>query len=115
MTTKLNRRKKIHARIRKTVHGTAQRPRLSVFRSNRDTYVQIIDDTKGHTLVAFDTRKLSNVNGTKVQKAYQLGTQIAKMALEKGITRIVFDRGGYLYHGRVKAVADGARAAGLQF
>lgn len=108
---------KRHKRLRYDLSGTAQRPRLSVYRSTNNVYVQIIDDVKGVTLVSAGTKsKGVNVDGkTKTEKAAFVGTDIAKKALAKGITEVVFDRGGYLYTGRVKALADAARAAGLKF
>lgn len=112
------RRLKIRRGIRKKIKGTPERPRLSIFRSNNDIYVQVIDDTQGHTLVSASSRD-SDIKGlkdkTKVEKSKAVGAKLAQIALEAGITNIVFDRGGYLYHGRVKAVADGAREAGLNF
>lgn len=110
------RRKK---RIRKKVSGTPERPRLTVFRSARHIYAQVIDDTRGATLAAASTltpgvrESVSNV--TKTEAAKQVGAAIAKACSEKGITKVVFDRNGYLYHGRVRALADGAREAGLSF
>ena len=96
--------------------GTTERPRLSVFRSNKDIYVQVIDDTNGSTLVAVSSREKGvAAKGTKIEKSKSVGVELAKRAIEKGITQIVFDRGGYLYHGRVKALADGAREGGLKF
>lgn len=115
MVSKESRRVKIRRRIRKKISGTKERPRLSVFRSNRDIYVQIIDDAQGHTLAAASSRDLKDVTGNKVERSKEVGKAIAKQALDAGITNVIFDRGGYLYHGRVKAVADGAREAGLQF
>jgi len=110
------RRAKIRRRIRGKVAGTAERPRLSVYRSNRDMYVQLINDENGTTLAAATTRdKDFTRNGTKVEQSKALGLAIAKIATEKGISSVVYDRGGYLYHGRVKAVAEGAREGGLQF
>jgi large subunit ribosomal protein L18 len=110
------RRQKIRYRIRKTVAGTPQRLRLSVFRSNKDIYVQLIDDTIGHTLVAASSKDGGiDKKANKVDQAKQVGSAIAKKALAEGIENVVFDRGGYLYHGRVKAVSDGAREAGLKF
>lgn len=109
-------RLRIHKRIRSRVSGTESRPRLAVFRSVKHIYAQVIDDGKGHTLVAAgsnekDVRgKGGNVDGAKL-----IGKMVADRAKEKGITRVVFDRGGYLYHGRVKALADAAREAGLEF
>jgi large subunit ribosomal protein L18 len=114
---KVIRRQKLRWRIRRRVSGTAEKPRLSVFRSNSDIYVQLIDDVAGVTLVAANTRQkdLVGIAGTKVEKSMNVGKVIAQKALALGITACVFDRGGYLYHGRVKAVADGAREGGLKF
>lgn len=108
-----------HARIRKKVSGTAEKPRLSVFRSLNNIYVQVIDDTVGHTLASASTMEKSVVaalEGGKctVAAAKVIGKTIAERALAKGITEVVFDRGGHLYHGRVKAIADAAREAGLK-
>lgn len=108
-----------HKRIRNRISGTAARPRLAVFRSNNHMYAQIIDDTVGHTLAAASTmekevkEELEKTNN--VDAAAYVGTVIAKKALEKGITTVVFDRGGYIYKGKVKALADAAREAGLEF
>jgi large subunit ribosomal protein L18 len=117
MKQQLSRREKIHLRIRKRISGTAIRPRLSVFRSNTSIYAQLIDDTTGRTLAAASSRDkaIATQKGTKTEKSYLVGEALAKKALALGITQCVFDRGGYLYHGRVKALAEGARAAGLQF
>jgi large subunit ribosomal protein L18 len=111
-------RKRRHRRIRGRVAGTPARPRLNVFRSNRHLYAQVIDDEKGHTLVAASTmdepiRQLPG--GLTVEKAAAVGRLLGERALAHGIVRVVFDRGGYRYHGRVKALADGAREAGLDF
>ncbi len=107
------------ARIRSKVSGVSDRPRLAVFRSNDNIYAQVIDDTKGTTIAAADDRKIKKVSqkdmSTKMAKAYEVGQLVANMAKEKKITTVVFDRGGYKYHGRVRALADGARAAGLKF
>lgn len=110
-------RAKRHLRVRNKVSGTADVPRLNVYRSTSNIYAQIIDDVKGITLVASSTiAKGMDVSGmTKVQAAEAVGKDVAKKALEKGITAVVFDRGGYLYTGRVKALADAAREAGLKF
>jgi large subunit ribosomal protein L18 len=110
-------RKKRHLRIRNRVFGTTVRPRLNVFRSSKHIYAQIIDDTTGRTLVAASSldKELGLENGGNVEAATSVGTLIAKRALEKGVSEVVFDRGGYLYHGRVKALAEAAREAGLQF
>ncbi|HNL39024.1 MAG TPA: 50S ribosomal protein L18 [Saprospiraceae bacterium] len=114
--TKQQKRQRIHLRIRKKVTGTTERPRLSVFRSNKAIYCQVIDDLKGHTIVSansLDSAIPSGVNKTESAKA--VGKLIADKAKAAGIQSVVFDRGGYLYHGRVKALADGAREGGLQF
>ncbi len=102
-----------HIRVRNKVSGTQERPRLSVYRSNGNIYAQIIDDVKGNTLVSASSVKLDN--GGNIAAATEVGTQIAKLALDNDIKAVVFDRGGYLYHGRVKALADAAREAGLEF
>ncbi|KNA08833.1 hypothetical protein SOVF_159210 [Spinacia oleracea] len=110
-----------HVRIRKKVEGTPERPRLCVFRSNKHLYVQVIDDTKMHTLAAASTMQKAiseNIDysaGPTVEVAQKIGEMIAKSCLEKGITKVAFDRGGYPYHGRVKALADAAREHGLVF
>ncbi len=112
-------RKRRHLRIRKKVFGTSERPRLAVHRSNKHIYAQIIDDTKGHTLVFAST--LDKELRDKLQKTWnkeaarEVGKLIGKRAVEKGIKKVVFDRGGYKYHGRIKELADGAREAGLEF
>ncbi|AQS54544.1 MAG: 50S ribosomal protein L18 [Novibacillus thermophilus] len=111
-------RKRRHLRVRKKVHGTPERPRLNVFRSSKHMYAQIIDDTKGHTLVSASTvdpdlKQLEN--GANVEAAKKVGELIAKRAKDKGIDKVVFDRSGYVYHGRVKALAEAAREAGLNF
>nr|CAA79793.1 ribosomal protein L18 [Thermotoga maritima] len=117
--SKKEQRLRRHRRVRKKVFGTPERPRLCVFRSNKHIYAQIIDDTIGHTLVSASTlvpelrEKLQKT--WNVEAAKEVGLLIGKRALEKGIKKVVFDRGGYKYHGRVKALADGAREAGLEF
>ena len=111
-------RLRIHTRIRSRVRGSEERPRLAVYRSVSHIYAQVIDDRKGHTLVAAastDKKAAVGKNGGNVAGAKELGRIIAERAKEKGITKVVFDRGGYLYHGRIKALADAARAAGLEF
>ena len=112
-------RQKRHLRVRKTVKGTAARPRLNVFRSLQHVYAQIIDDVTGKTLAAASTmdKELSATveYGGNIEAAKAVGTAVAKRALEKGITQVVFDRGGYIYHGRVAALAEAAREAGLEF
>ncbi len=109
------RRNKIRYRIRRKIKGTANRPRMSVFRSNRDIYVQVIDDVSGHTLAAASSRE-ANVSkeGNKTDQAKEVGKLIAERAKSENIETVVFDRSGYLYHGRVKALADGAREGGLK-
>ena len=111
-------RQRVHDRIRKKVVGTPERPRLNVYRSLNHIYVQVIDDLKGETLAAASTaegKKDSRTTGGNVASAKTVGKKIAELAKQKGITKVVFDRGGYIYHGRIKAVADAAREAGLQF
>lgn len=113
---KKGRRKKIHYRIRKKITGTPARPRLTVYRSNKSIYCQAIDDIAGHTLAAAASIEESvPKNITKSEQAKMVGKLLAERAQAKDISAIVFDRGGYLYHGRVKALADGAREGGLQF
>lgn len=108
-------RKIRHQRVRKHVFGTPERPRLAVFRSNRHVVAQVIDDVAGHTLAAASTMELAGqeVEGAKIGAAYQVGLLVAERAKAKGIEQVVFDRGGNKYHGRVAAVAEGAREAGL--
>ena len=113
MISKIARRKKIKTRIRGKVSGTAERPRMSVFRSNKGIYVQLIDDLSGRTLAAASSKGLEG--GTKTEVSAKVGKEIAKIAREKGIEAVVFDRNGYLFHGRVKSLADAAREAGLKF
>ena len=111
------RRDKIKKRIRGKISGTTARPRLTVFRSNSEIYAQLVDDTSGKTITTVSSMgKIdAKVKGSKSDKAKSVGAAIAKIAVGKGIQEVVFDRNGYLYHGRVKAVADGAREAGLKF
>ena len=111
--TKVERRARIKMRIRKIVSGTAEKPRMSVFRSNKQIYVQIINDETASTLVAASSLGMEAM--PKKEQAAKVGEAVAKKAIEAGITRVVFDRNGYLYHGRVKEVADGARKGGLKF
>ena len=113
MVSKIARRNKIKTRIRGKISGTPTRPRMSVFRSNKAIYVQIIDDLAGATLCASSSKGLEG--GTKTEVAAKVGADIAKKAMDKGITQVVFDRNGYLFHGRVKSLADAAREAGLKF
>jgi large subunit ribosomal protein L18 len=116
---KNNARKKKHDRIRNHLSGTAEMPRLNVYKSLNNIYVQVIDDTKGYTLVSASTMdpslKGTLKNGSNLEAAKQVGTLVAKKALEKGIKSVIFDRGGYVYHGKIKALADAAREAGLEF
>ncbi|HNY62788.1 MAG TPA: 50S ribosomal protein L18 [Bacteroidales bacterium] len=114
---KTYRRNRIKMRVRKHVHGSPERPRLSVFRSNRDIYAQIIDDQHGVTLVSASSRiaEINEQKITKSEKSVLVGKQLAQKAIDAGITRVVFDRNGYLYHGRVKSLADAAREGGLIF
>jgi len=114
--SKLQRRKRIKLRIRKIISGTATKPRLVVFRSNKEIYAQLVDDVAGKTLVAVSSReKEISAKGAKIDVANTIGKAIGERALKAGITTCAFDRNGYLYHGRVKALADGAREAGLKF
>ncbi len=106
-------RQRRHRRVRGKITGTAERPRLAVYRSNIDVYVQVIDDVKGHTLAAADSRTVKS--GDKSAKAKATGLIIAERAKAAGVSSVVFDRGGFLYHGRVKALAEGAREGGLEF
>ena len=115
MINKVARRQRIRRSIRRKISGTKERPRLSVFRSNGEIYVQLIDDENAHTLVSTSTRKTKDLKGTKTEKSKEIGKLIAKQAADLGISNCVFDRGGYQYHGRVKALAEGAREGGLQF
>ncbi len=113
MISKIERRNKIKARIRGRISGTAQRPRLCVFRSNKQIYAQLIDDQAGNTLVSASSKGIDK--GTKCEIAAQVGEIVAKKALEAGIDTVVFDRNGFLFHGRIKSLADGARKGGLKF
>lgn len=116
MLRKQLRRKSIRERIRKVLKGTPERPRLSVYRSNKQIYAQLIDDIAGVTLAAASSAsKELEVKGTKIEVAKAVGKAIAEKATQSGIKSVVFDRGGYLYHGRVKSLADGAREGGLEF
>jgi large subunit ribosomal protein L18 len=108
-------RQRIHERIRRKLAGTGARPRLNVYRSLGHIYAQVIDDQKGETLVSASTLTLKLKTGGNVAAAKEIGKAVAEKAIEKGIKQVVFDRGGYLYHGRVKALADAARTTGLEF
>ena len=116
----LSPRKRRHVRVRAKVAGSPQRPRLNVFRSSAHMYAQVIDDLAGHTLVAAsdmdeDVKKLTGEKATKTERAKAVGSVVADRAKAVGVTTVVFDRGGFLYHGRIKAVAEGAREGGLEF
>jgi large subunit ribosomal protein L18 len=113
--TKLERRHRIKKRIRKIVSGTKANPRLSVFRSNKEITAQLIDDVSGETLIAISSRSKEIVKGNKIEAATAVGKALAEKAQKTGIETCSFDRNGYLYHGRIKALADGAREAGLKF
>lgn len=117
MDIKVIRRQKIRYRIRKKVAGTTAKPRLAIFRSNADIYAQLIDDQTGTTIAAASSRDkdIAAQKAPKVEKSKLVGAAIARKATELGVKEVLFDRGGYLYHGRVKAVAEGAREGGLQF
>lgn len=108
-------RQKRHARVRFKISGTPECPRLNVFRSNSHIHAQIIDDVNGHTLVASSSVALKLANGSNIEAATAVGKDIAEKAIAKNIEKVVFDRGGYVYHGRVKALAEAAREAGLKF
>ena len=114
LTTR-DRRARRHKRVRKNVFGTAERPRLVVFRSNRGIAAQLVDDVEGKTLAAASWLNIRKAKGTKAEQATEVGKLLAQNAKKAGIEGVVFDRGGYLYHGRVKALADGAREGGLSF
>ncbi|HEY0298531.1 MAG TPA: 50S ribosomal protein L18 [Arachidicoccus sp.] len=117
MSNNLQKKQKIRYRIRSKVAGTATKPRLSVFRSNSELYLQLINDDEGVTITSASTRDkdVAAQSGTKTEKSKLAGSAIAKKAIDLGVKEVVFDRGGNLYHGRVKAAADGAREGGLQF
>lgn len=108
-------RQRVHNRIREKISGTAARPRLNVYRSLNHIYAQLIDDQKGETIVSASSLSLKLKTGGNVATAKEIGKAVAERAIEKGVKKVVFDRGGYLYHGRIKALADAAREAGLEF
>lgn len=114
-TRKVLRRTSIRKRIRKSIRGTSECPRLSVFRSNKQIYAQIINDVAGNTLAAASSRDVKDSKVKKTEVAGIVGKMLAEKAVASGVTKVVFDRGGYLYHGRVKSLAEGARNAGLKF
>ena len=115
--TKNKRRSRIKNRIRKLISGTKEHPRLSVFRSNKEIYAQLIDDVNGNTIVSSSSaeKEISKTKGNKTETASLVGKKLAEKAVSKGIKQVSFDRSGYLYHGRVKSLADGAREGGLKF
>ena len=115
--SKVEKRKKIKKRIRQHVYGSESRPRLSVFRSNKEIYAQLIDDVSGSTIVSSSSteKEISKTKGNKTETASLVGKKLAEKAVSKGIKQVSFDRSGYLYHGRVKSLADGAREGGLKF
>ena len=113
--SKLERRQRIKNRIRKIVSGTAAKPRLSVFRSNKEIYAQIVDDVAGVTLASASSRDKGIASGSKLEVSASVGKAIAEKAVKAGVETISFDRNGYLYHGRIKVLADAAREAGLKF
>ena len=118
MLTRISKNQKrghVHDRIRKKMQGTAERPRLNVYRSLNHIYAQIIDDAKGETILSASSLASKAKTGGNVAAAKEVGKLVAERAIEKGIKKVVFDRGGYLYHGRIKALADAAREAGLEF
>jgi len=115
MSNTIEKRQKIKYRIRKKISGTASRPRLAVYKSNSEIYCQLIDDNAGNTLCAASTKSEKSVAGTKTEKAKAIGSLIAKKAVAMNIKDVVFDRGGFLYHGRIKALAESAREGGLNF
>lgn len=109
------RRLRIKKSIRRKINGTDSRPRLSVFKSNTGIYAQLVDDLKGHTLAQASSKELGSVKNANIEVSKQVGKKLAERAVEKGVAEVVFDRSGYLYHGNVKALADGAREGGLKF
>lgn len=114
--SKTERRIRIKRRIRKIVAGTSECPRLSVFRSNKEIYAQVIDDSNGHTIVSATSLKNDKLKGVaKIEQSTAIGKEIAEKAVAAGVKQVVFDRNGYLYHGRVKSLAEGAREGGLKF
>jgi large subunit ribosomal protein L18 len=114
-TLKIKKRLKVKRRIRKKVFGTASKPRLSVYRSNKQIYGQLIDDDSQRTILAYSSAKAGDLSGNKVDQAFEVGKQLAEQAISNGVNEVVFDRNGYVYHGRVKSFGDGAREGGLKF
>lgn len=115
LTKKVVRRDRIKKGIRGKISGTSVTPRVSIFRSNKDIYAQLVDDVNGVTLASVSSSKLAAKEGTKIDQSKAVGLELAKQAAAKGLSAVVFDRGGYMYHGRVKALAEGAREGGLKF
>ena len=117
MKSKKDKRQNVRYRIRRTIQGTADSPRLAVFRSNKQIYVQLIDDVNGHTIVAASSneKSIEAKKGTKIEQAKLVGALIGEKAKEAGVSAVKFDRGGFIYHGRVKALAEAARETGLKF
>ncbi len=113
--SKLEKRLRVKRRVRKNITGTAERPRLSVFRSNKEIYAQLVNDTTGETIAAASSREKGADKGTKSERANAVGKALAEKAKKAGVESVVFDRNGYVYHGRVKSLADGAREGGLKF
>ncbi len=113
--SKVEKRIRIKKRVRKNIHGTADKPRLSVFRSNKEIYAQLINDDKSETIVSASSRVKGFPKGNKIEQAKEVGSILAKKAVELGVDTVVFDRNGYVYHGRVKSLAEGARENGLKF
>jgi len=113
--SRFNRRNNIKRGIRKKISGTAERPRVSLFKSNKSFYAQIIDDLKGHTLVSCSSDEINKGSNVNIELSKELGKKLAEKAVSNGISSVVFDRSGYLYHGKVKALAEGAREGGLKF
>jgi large subunit ribosomal protein L18 len=110
-----DRRKRIKLSIRHKIEGTSARPRLSVFKSNKAIYAQLVDDSKGHTLLAASSKDIKEKGGVNLELSKNVGKKVAEQAIASGIKEIVFDRNGYLYHGNIKALAEGAREGGLKF
>ena len=111
----VNKRLRAKRRVRKNIFGTASRPRLSIFRSNKQIYGQIINDEDQKTLISFSSLKSGEISGTKIEQAYEVGKKLAEEAVSNGIQEVIFDRNGYVYHGRIKSFGDGAREGGLKF
>lgn len=113
--SKVEKRQKIKRRVRRNIFGTAEKPRLSVYRSNKEIYAQIIDDNNGTTIVSASSRENGAASGTKSEVSVAVGKALAEKAIAKGVETVVFDRNGFVYHGRIKALAEGAREGGLKF